>query len=504
MKKITAPERSTELLRAGQVMTVTGQALVEWFGEGGVKKGPVAVNGSKAIGPFGSDVQLVISALAGVVGFEAGEVDAEALVSYVGSGTSSISRTIPPSFVDTTDVIADYTIVVANTGTATESTDFAKSSTKTIWLDTPTKNPTANAYIQADNKSVDFSDETTPILVAYYTPYIPAGSSVALAFWASNQSALGSANRSSCALTAAENIGWNIAPIDKRATGNAPYAPNLVQNGTAALNNANPVVSYRAQLSGSTTSNRQVYIDSITTGYRERPKIILTLDDNLKTGYTIGYVEARKRNIKNSFFYIYDAIGNPGNMTAAQMQQIKSDPSAYCGLHGAKRFDGAGSGAGTTPIGEMTRNINGLKNLGLSDCRYMAWPEGQIRPDDRSVCLDVAASLGIVGARNTQHGYNFTYNGCYEPLAMRAVGLNNLNTLAQVKAAIDTAIEWGTSLVLYGHGFGAVTDTLTWITQDYLDLLDYIALKRSLGLIDDMRYDEWMDGLTSPVTPTRF
>ncbi|MFA5166780.1 MAG: polysaccharide deacetylase family protein [Candidatus Paceibacterota bacterium] len=431
------------------------------------------------------------------------------LYSYVngvgaGIGSRSISRTTPPDFVDTTDVIADYTVVVFSQGTATESTSFAKSSTKTIWLDAPPNNPTANAYIQADNKSVDFSDETTPILVAYYTPYIPAGSSLSLSFWASNHAALGNANRSSSTLTLSENIGWNIAPIDKLATGNAPYAVNLVQNGTAALNNANPIVSYRVQVSGGTTIHRQAYIDSITTGYRERPKIILTFDDNLKTGYNIGYVEARKRNIKTSFFLIYDAINSLYGMTTAQIKQIKDDPSVYCGLHGAKRFDGAGSGAGTTPLGEMTRNINGLKNLGLSDCRYMAWPEGETRSDDRSVCIDVAASLGIVGARTVQVGYNFTYNGCYEPLVMRAVGLSSFRTLAEVKSAIDTAILWGTSLVLFGHGFGAAADSVTWVTQDYIDLLDYIALKRSLGLIDDMCYDEWMDGLTMPVTTARF
>jgi hypothetical protein len=66
-------------------------------------------------------------------------------------------------------------------------------------------------------------------------------------------------------------------------------------------------------------------------------------------------------------------------------------------------------------------------------------------------------------------------------------------TLVQAKAVIDQAIAWGCAVTFYGHDLGAAADSSTWVTADYIELLDYIATKRSLGLIDDMRFDDFME-----------
>lgn len=65
-KTLTAPEQSGELLRAGKILTITGNALVEWF-ESGVKQAPILVNGSRQFGPMETDMRLIVSAVSGSV-----------------------------------------------------------------------------------------------------------------------------------------------------------------------------------------------------------------------------------------------------------------------------------------------------------------------------------------------------------------------------------------------------------------------------------------------------
>jgi hypothetical protein len=493
MKQLTAPDKTGELLRAGQLLTVTGSALVEWITTGGVKNGPVKVSSDRVFGPFDTDIQLIISALDGVINYEM-KVYAESR--EVWPATSYVEKLgTLPTFIDITDAVADYAAVVTNNSLVAESTDFHKSSAKTIHLNTVVNNPAGSAYIQADNKSIAMSNDlaNVPSLFVFYAPLQWDAASSGLELWLSNGAGLSGTNRSRADLSYKVHPGWNVIAIDKRTASIDPFTASWVANGTAGIDFAQPIVSYRVKLFGDTARYSHLYVDSFLEGYQERPKCCFTMDDNRDTGYSIGYIQARRRNIKTSMFNIFDRVGSANYATLAQMQQMASDPLCYMGLHGAARFDGQGSGAGTDPRTEMLRNINGLKTLGLSDCKYMAWPEGAMAGNVPSISLDVAASLGIEGARSTQKNYQWFYKGAYNPLAINSIALNNSTTLAQAKTAIDTAIAWGCSVVFYSHKFGAAADSETWVTQDYLDLLDYFQTKKNAGLIDDMRFDEFME-----------
>ncbi|OQW74860.1 MAG: hypothetical protein BVN35_09605 [Proteobacteria bacterium ST_bin11] len=78
MKTLNAPDKSGELLRSGDVLTISGNALVEYQIDG-VNQSPVRVASRLKIGPFSSDVQLIISAIVGSVALTFGK-DSEKLI----------------------------------------------------------------------------------------------------------------------------------------------------------------------------------------------------------------------------------------------------------------------------------------------------------------------------------------------------------------------------------------------------------------------------------------
>src|SRR5690606_32367743 len=60
---------------------------------------------------------------------------------------------------------------------------------------------------------------------------------------------------------------------------------------------------------------------------------------------------------------------------------------------------------------------------------------------------------------------------------VRAMGLSSGVSLSQAKAAVDRAIAASARLHIYIHRLGAVADGTTWVTSDYLALLEYIYEK---------------------------
>lgn len=379
-----------------------------------------------------------------------------------------------------------------NNATVSDDYSVKRSASKTIKFSTPSNSSSATATLWMNNKSVQLSTDldSDPILICLNIDHIPANESSGFKLWISAGNWLADAYLSSAAINLIETIGWQIIPIDKRLIGYDPFSAHFIKEGTNAFDFSSPLVCYRPSLVSSSTISREIYLDSILEGYKERPKVCITFDDNNLSSYTIGYKEAKKRNIKTSHFLIYDLIDQPGHTTLTQNQYMKEDTLCYMGLHGRFRFDGAGSGAGKDPYTEMLRNIVGLMALGISDCKYMAWPEGEIARHDRTIAIDVAKRLNIAGARSTLPRYQYFYKGCYEPLNLSAISLSNGLTLANAKIAIDTAIAWGCSVTFFGHKLADSADSETWTISDYISLLDYIATKKSNGLIDDMKFDE--------------
>ncbi|NOV29168.1 polysaccharide deacetylase family protein [Methylomonas sp. ZR1] len=70
MKTLTAPDKTGELLRAGQVLSVSGNVLIELTDNTGKTYPPRSLIGINDLGPFGCDMQLIITAVSGSTQYE--------------------------------------------------------------------------------------------------------------------------------------------------------------------------------------------------------------------------------------------------------------------------------------------------------------------------------------------------------------------------------------------------------------------------------------------------
>jgi hypothetical protein len=297
--------------------------------------------------------------------------------------------------------------------------------------------------------------------------------------------------------------GWSTIPIYKGVTGNPLYMPkftdisgniNFGSNILAAHILFNSFESYTAQLN----------VDSIFHGLYERPKISINFDDCFSSAYNIGHQECIRRGMKSTAFASFRTVGtaDPNYMTVSQFQTLAANPLIEIGLHSDKRFDGGGSQILATPAQEIAANIAGIAALGVPMVPYGAWPEGQYRQDDPTIALEPIRAAGIKGMRSTYRGYTIFNSGCYNPYSIGSVDLSQAHTVAQIKSIVDACVAYGLSMSFNAHKIvdsGSLLDGLTYLTADYVEILDYIATKRAAGLLDVVFFSEMIEKSPTPL-----
>lgn len=251
---------------------------------------------------------------------------------------------------------------------------------------------------------------------------------------------------------------------------------------------ANDQLSLRVRIDSVNTTAREIDFEGMFTR-GGRPTVLVSFDDGWTTSYTVGYEEARKRAIPLNHFLIPELLGQGGYITLAQAQEMRT-AGDYLGLHGANRWD-------SNPA-QIAIDVAALRALGI-DTQHAAIPEGQI--GDGYLWRTTKAALqaaGVLTARITgsvsPEFASPVLRGINDPYTLPAWPLNNQMTLVQGKAAVDTAIASGGTVIFYGHKLGGAADSLTWVTADYTALLDYIQQKRLEGAIDVPRWDDWYAG----------
>ena len=210
----------------------------------------------------------------------------------------------------------------------------------------------------------------------------------------------------------------------------------------------------------------------------------MTFDDGWDTSYSIAHQSAQKRSIPLSHYLIYNLLGTTNYITLSQAQEMKANGD-YLGLHGAQRWP--------DDLTRIDADVAGLKALGI-DTAHAAYPEGAIGTGYTwPATIAKLQSYGVKSAR-LAGGSTPTLRGVGDKMTLFSYPLSSTTTLAAAKAAVDTAIAAGGTVIFYGHKLGAAADSLTWVTSDFNSLLDYIAQKRLDGAIDVTTIDRWYDG----------
>lgn len=245
---------------------------------------------------------------------------------------------------------------------------------------------------------------------------------------------------------------------------------------------SNPIKSWRYRIDSNTAGEQHDWdLLGVTIRERTRPTIIITQDDGWDTSYTVAFAECQSRVIPQSHYLIASLIGTAGYITLTQAQTMRT-AGDYLGLHGALRWD--------QDTGRIATDKAGLVALGI-DYQHAAFPEGQI--GDGTSWNATVAALDVAGVKSARlaGGLTPTLRHRTHRHCITSYPLNNTMTQAAAKAAVDTAIESNGTVIFYGHKYGAVADSLTWVTSDFTALLDYIVTKRAAGAIDVTTIDRW-------------
>jgi peptidoglycan/xylan/chitin deacetylase (PgdA/CDA1 family) len=194
------------------------------------------------------------------------------------------------------------------------------------------------------------------------------------------------------------------------------------------------------------------------------------------------------KGIVGTVFVVPTVLGTEGYWTLAQCQE------AYA--NGWAISNHAYDHANLTELSQAAcqANLEACRDYLIANgmpraANYMAHPGGQ-----RNATVDAAAvAAGVIIARSVRVGSvdPFRYSAYDFPVTK---ALTTGTTLASCKAAIDTAITTGTTIVFMGHMFAEEAAAETWVTADFQALIDY-AVQRKIKCVT---IDEFDKGLTNP------
>lgn len=243
---------------------------------------------------------------------------------------------------------------------------------------------------------------------------------------------------------------------------------------------ASDMLSYRVRVDSHAVDAKDIDLLGMMWG-GAKATIIITFDDGWDTSYSVGWVEAQARNIPLTHYIIAGELDTANNVTTAQVQAMKASGD-YIGLHGLDTWD---------VTSRIASDVAAVTATGLSDCKHAAYPEGNVGTgyNWRTVTAAMRAS-GVITARlaNVQTPALLGYT---DPLLLPSYPLSSSLSLANAKIAVDQAILSGGTVIFYGHKLAGAADSLTWVTSDYTELLDYINQRRITRQLEVTTIDKW-------------
>ena len=456
-----------------QEITVTpstgGRATISANGPGNVSYAQKTISAAETFGPYLSDTDVVIAAVAGSLSYDLGTAS---LVDGAGNVALTIKTAAPLPVLETFGRISEWSVVASGGTFATSSSPGVL---KPACINMAT--PAVSAKSAYGTKNIKFNLNAHPGFWVYLRANLRTDlTSPNVTLYASPLTNLGAGNRWTYVFPneTTQYVGTQAMWIPKAAWTALDGAPSW----------ADDMLSIRVRIDSSNLAARDVDLFGIMLGASD-PTVLFTLDDNVDSGYSIGWVEARKRNIPLSHFVIPNLIGTTNYSTLAQLQEMKASGD-YMGLHGADRW--------SDDLSRIAADKAALLATGLSDCKHSAIPEGALGAGAEWLGVKNALiAVGVQSSRLAAGCQTPCLPGYTDPYTLPAYPLNNLMTLTQAKAAIDTAKLSGGTVIFYGHKFGGTADSTTWTTSDWTELLDYVNTSRIDKSLKVTTIDKWFD-----------
>lgn len=274
---------------------------------------------------------------------------------------------------------------------------------------------------------------------------------------------------------------------------------NSEWGGTGGTINYASIQNMRLRVFSNGTPHNMV-VQGLWNGRKALPTVAITFDDG-NAEIVAAAAIANPLRIPLTCYIIPNLLGASVNYaTEEQVAALAANGNAICGHSASTLNDQVDFG-----YAMMAADIDWIRSHGYHWQHY-AYPGGAVNPGVLANALSLKLKTGRVirgygyeagpperyGTIVSYEGNVPTVDGLPDWYQLNASPLNNTQSLAQCKTAIDTAIRKGENIVFYGHRLG-VANSVTWTTADFTALMEYIAQKQYAGLIDAVTMPEMYD-----------
>jgi len=282
-------------------------------------------------------------------------------------------------------------------------------------------------------------------------------------------------------------------------------APTTIPVGAGS-----PVVAnrMRAKILASLTSSASA--QSIWFGFfgilpaRKKPTVIISMDDGFLTWYDFIRPLAKYYNIPVSMSIVGSLLGSGNKMSIAQAQELANDSSRLFDLtnHTYDHLTLVPGVNESAQIANFQTNRDFLRNtIGVLDDGplHLIYPGGVTSLAQYAQ----AKAAGFLTGRKNQlcwmHGQDQTLASGEDDgrfVQNIVTVLDDTQTIAQVKTAVDGIVTRNEVGILEGHNSAAASAADTWSRQNYEELFADLATRRDAGTIEVKSISRWYADLT--------
>lgn len=280
------------------------------------------------------------------------------------------------------------------------------------------------------------------------------------------------------------DLGWNLLS----------FPQGFFTAGAGSPNWSNNIVRLRFFQDAKSAKITDVSYDTLTTGIRAIPAVMLTFDDGYTSHYTKCFKYMKRLGIRGTEYINSSYIGT--YLSVAQLQEM--DRNGW--IIGNHTNQGAALDSLTEAQQETAINgcITDLTNIGLTrGVKYLALVAGTFNDDT----VTAMTNLGILTARTVNP---FTVRPQVLPYSnlrrLVTYGVSSSDSLATLTGYVDTIITQKSILPLHFHdvgGSGQITEV------NFNSLMDYIYTKWKAGLIYPITIDDFYKLSLGPVKVPR-
>lgn len=249
----------------------------------------------------------------------------------------------------------------------------------------------------------------------------------------------------------------------------------------------------RAFNNATTGGQTEFYLGPLWLNAKDRPRLIIELDDGWLSTYTQAFPYCQVRGVNLSVPLAAEAVGTNDAVYCnwAQVEEMYAAGFDFL-VHGNKSH-GVDLLNYQQVYDDTVDKIARMESHGISS-RHYVYPQGRF---NSSYSFDALTDAGIISSAHTAGGaLHSTAFGVCTPLMLPRAPMNHTIGSAAIITQINRAVSLGTTLRLYGHKVLGSSESvsnsdLELTYAEFTSIIDAAVALRDAGTLDIVTVSEW-------------